>query len=391
MKRIVICYDGTGNRASGVEWRKKIESNVVRIYAAVPGRRLDQVADLRLESAPPSSAGPETLKWYSEGVGAHTGDRIAGGGFGLTVGDKVKEGLKILEKHYALGDEIYIFGFSRGAYTANLLAHALAETKFGDETGIRVKVLGVWEIVPAVGLPFKALDGLNRKLFTDVEKVKKLPANVEHAFHALAIDEWRLNYEPVVWADRSAAAKVEQRWFVGCHSDVGGGYPDEVKNDEGKDYYDASYEPPEAGDPPRANALSRISLRWMQEHAALDGRGLAFATVPGPVGDDELAKADPRDPYRTMAKGSYKDYMEKTVAIKQFIDSEYKKDLQRGDGPERGRYYRPILTRGSAAGEDLHPSVRDRVRATGGRPYRPENRVAGPGGDRKLWEYLTRG
>ena len=129
----------------------------------------------------------------------------------------------------------------------------------------------------------------------------------------------------------------------------------------------------------------------MQECAALDGRGLAFATAPEPVRDEELAAAYPRDPYAKMAKGMYRRFMDSTAEIKRVMEDYDRKDLQGGDGPEAGRYYRPLLTVGSAAGETIDDSAKRRVRAAGGKPYRPDNRVAGPGGDRKLWEYVTRG
>jgi Uncharacterized alpha/beta hydrolase domain (DUF2235) len=108
------------------------------------------------------------------------------------------------------------------------------------EAGVKIKMIGVWDTVGALGIPVRGLRGLTRDkyLFHDTE----LSGAVEHAYHALAIDERRAPFEPTLWYYKPKENQhVEQVWFCGVHSDVGGGYA-------------------EAG-------LSDIALNWMIEKA----------------------------------------------------------------------------------------------------------------------------
>src|SRR6185295_13628090 len=108
MKRIVICFDGTWNRpadealAAGVQ----VETNVCRFYETVK----DQAAD-----------GTKQVKWYDQGVGSKWYDRFVGGAIGAGLEINIVQGYEFLAQEYQDGDEVYVLGFSRGAYTARSL------------------------------------------------------------------------------------------------------------------------------------------------------------------------------------------------------------------------------------------------------------------------------
>jgi hypothetical protein len=118
---------------------------------------------------------------------------------------------------------------------------------------IEIRMIGVWDTVGSLGIPLRGLRALTKRKhqFHDTE----LSGIVEHGYHALAIDEYRVPFEPTLWAAKPKEKQtIEQVWFAGAHSDVGGGYP--------------------------AAGLSDIALEWMIEKAR--GVGLAFdAAVDG--------------------------------------------------------------------------------------------------------------
>jgi uncharacterized protein (DUF2235 family) len=228
-KRIILCADGTWQTAAN-------RSNVYRFYRAL-------------------TLGADQMPFYDEGVGAN-GDPLTtllGGAFGLGLWDKVKRGYSKLAQVYEKGDDVYLFGFSRGAYTARSLAGmivavGLPTQNFTDDlvdtafTAYRekddrkkwlaklkdcnlyvpdIKMLGVWDTVGALGIP--AVVGLCDPVvygFLDTS----LSPRVKYACHALAIDEKRAQFQPTLWTNQPVADQVvEQTWFSGCHADVGGG------------------------------------------------------------------------------------------------------------------------------------------------------------------------
>jgi len=241
MKRLVVCLDGTWNTPDD-EGRA---TNVVKIMRAVAHRGSD---------------GVDQITFYDKGVG--TGgplDRIRGGALGRGLDDNVRDGYRFLGNNYSPGDEIYLFGFSRGAFTARSLAGLIGacglldKSRLGSlmrawelyrtppekreeagrrairdlaDTTVRIKCIGVWDTVGALGVPIKTLNRFSQAKykFHDTE----LGDIVERAFHALAVDEKRGPFAPTLWQTRKTPAPdgqiVEQVWFPGVHSDVGGGY-----------------------------------------------------------------------------------------------------------------------------------------------------------------------
>ena len=212
--------------------------------------------------------------------------------------------------NYDEDDEIYLFGFSRGAYAARSLAGLIRKisilrkehvpdpdpdenamisdryelyrlrdaspdlpmsVEFREKfcwTAVKIKFLGVWDTVGSLGIPLKLFNSLNDERFGFHDT--KLSGIIENAYHAVAIDEHRIDYQATLWdPSNEPAQKIEQVWFVGAHSDVGGG--------SGK------------------TSLSGITLRWMREKATLDGQGLQFTEI-GESGQDYLS-AVPSDPW----------------------------------------------------------------------------------------------
>src|SRR5258705_297742 len=108
MKRIVIGFDGTWNKPADENLREdqQVETNVRRFYESVAER---------------DANGAQQIKWYDEGVGSKWYDRFLGGTLGAGLELNIMQGYEFLAKEYTDGDEVYILGFSRGAYTARSL------------------------------------------------------------------------------------------------------------------------------------------------------------------------------------------------------------------------------------------------------------------------------
>jgi uncharacterized protein (DUF2235 family) len=250
MKRLVVCCDGTWNSPDEVDGDVPVPTNVCRIAQAV---------------APRDGHGREQHVFYDKGVG--TGgplDRITGGAFGAGLAKNVRDAYRFLVETFEPGDEIFLFGFSRGAFTARSTAgfvrncgilrrdhvehlddawalyHSgdpsthprsteaeLFRRSFSVETGIRF--IGVFDTVGSLGVPIADVPGaalINRHVqFHDTE----LSGRVDGAFHALAMHERRGTFSPTLWTvprdqPRTSSQDLEQVWFSGVHSDVGGGY-----------------------------------------------------------------------------------------------------------------------------------------------------------------------
>ena len=98
----------------------------------------------------------------------------------------------------------------------------------------KIKVVGVWDTVGSLGIPAFAIPGVSRPTFGYLHTGLRI--QIEHGYHALAIDEHRKAFEPTLWTVRTpkdanearaaprSISNVEQRWFVGAHANVGGGY-----------------------------------------------------------------------------------------------------------------------------------------------------------------------
>lgn len=240
-KRIVICFDGTWNSADS----GGADTNVARISRAI--------------HANAGTGGVPQLVLYLRGVGT-TGldaDKIFDGATGLGIDDNIRSGYMFLAQNYVPGDEIYLFGFSRGAFTARSLVGLVAaagllkrqslgalgaawkyyrtdkphspqdflrQTPGADShVDAAITFLGVWDTVGSLGVPGHVFDLINHKFYGFYDT--GLCPIVRKACHALAIDEHRDTFVPTLWTGKLPAnSSVEQVWFAGAHSDVGGGY-----------------------------------------------------------------------------------------------------------------------------------------------------------------------
>jgi len=253
-KNIVVCCDGTGNEYGDAN------SNVVHLFEALLLEDRRQVA------------------YYHPGVGTEGSPTsrnkleaffsiVAGLGFGAGLLDYVGDAYRFLMDVYEEGDRIYLFGFSRGAYTARALAgmvHMFGLLHRGNESLVpyilkifarrtraagamapsfevahgfkntfsrspKLHVVGVWDTVSSVGMIWDPL---------------KLPytgqnPSMVHGIHAVSIDERRCFFRNNLWGPAAKDQTIHQVWFAGVHSDVGGSYPS------------------------AESGLSQIALQWM--------------------------------------------------------------------------------------------------------------------------------
>lgn len=319
-RRIVILCDGTGNRPPDAQ--DPAATNVWKIGQALaedeaqtiwydPGVATGTSRPARAAASLELWAGRLWLSPLATALGLAGRLRTAWEGLtGTGIGANILEGYSEIARQYRPGDRIYIFGFSRGAYTARAIAGAirccgllkpsnlryapalmalyrarLGHTRQGRSTGVPVQpgfvhqpvpieMLGVFDTVASLGAPlwgwwFNPRGIRNRALNTS-----PMP-NCRHVYHALAMDERRATFFPTLfWSPggtRSGwTATLEQVWFRGAHADIGGGYPE--------------------------TGLSDITLGWMLERAQRHGLMLrpdAFATLkPDPMArlHDETAR-----------------------------------------------------------------------------------------------------
>ena len=161
---------------------------------------------------------PENMNvFYLEGVGTRFGfiGKLLGGVTGAGGRFRISEAMERLDRYFAEGDRVIdIIGFSRGAALALHFANQVQEEK----PGAQVRFLGLWDTVASFGIP-----GNNINIGWDLT----LPDNVTHCFHAMALDERRGNFSLTRVVSHKGGKPVKDRlqevWFRGVHSDVGGG------------------------------------------------------------------------------------------------------------------------------------------------------------------------
>ncbi|MDT0604510.1 MULTISPECIES: DUF2235 domain-containing protein [Thalassotalea] len=266
MKRIIICADGTWNRPE--QLGKDQYPTSVLTFA----RHL----------LPEDDTGTKQVVFYDWGIGSYH-DQLSGGAFGAGLEKNVLDGYRFLVHNYDIGDEIYLFGFSRGAYTIRSLCGLInncsvlksAEGRLVEKAfdiyktkkhtpksqfakdwraehsianQVKIHFVGVWDTVGALGLPFSIFGLIKDKhLFYD----RKLGSNLKTVRHALSLDETRDDFEATIWQPRDDV-DLAQVWFAGVHADIGG-----------------SYKPDNDG-----KVLSDIPMQWLLTEA--ENSGLAF-------------------------------------------------------------------------------------------------------------------
>jgi uncharacterized protein (DUF2235 family) len=270
MKRLVVCCDGTWNRPDHVDQGVAAPTNVAKLALAL---------------AEEDDAGNRQILHYEAGVGTRPWEHLLGGGFGVGLSRNVMQCYRFVVDNYDPGDELYFFGFSRGAFTARSLAGLVRNAgilkpghrdrvpeayrlyrspkKDTEPTGIaaelfrrahsyaevHIQCVGVWDTVGALGIP---IDGFRPPLLSRLWTFHDttLSRYVRNAFHAVAIDERRGPFKPTLWVQQDDAEEqtLVQMWFAGVHCDIGGGY--------------------------REPELSELALEWMAGNAR--ACGLAF-------------------------------------------------------------------------------------------------------------------
>ncbi len=270
MKRIVICSDGTWNKPEE-KINEDFPTNVLKFSRAVK---------------PVDSRGTAQVVFYDWGIGSYH-DGLSGGAFGAGLDKNIKDAYRFIVHNYEVGDELYFFGFSRGAYTVRSLAgfmnncsilhkkHANRineayelyknpkekpsgeysinyRAQYSVSDKVPVHFVGVWDTVGALGLPTSIFAFIKEKhLFHD----QKIGSIIKTARHALSIDELRKDFEPTIWQqDSEKKVDLQQVWFAGVHSDVGGSYAPDTNG----------------------FTLSDIPMLWMKNQA--EGKGLEFQT-----------------------------------------------------------------------------------------------------------------
>jgi uncharacterized protein (DUF2235 family) len=322
-KNIVLLSDGTGNSSS-----KLFKTNVWRLFQALDLTRPDR-----------------QVAYYDNGVGTSSFKLFAilGGVFGFGLARNVVDIYSFCCRNYNSGDKIYGFGFSRGAFTIRVVAGLIATVGLikysGDErdlaaqaraayrqyrrrfhTGTRIErplrwlrdlfvtllnpnkvvpvekihFLGVWDTVDAYGGPIEEITrAIDYWIWPLSMPDRFMSIKINRACHALALEEERESFRPIVWDGRyardadaklhpmqppgwkpdidtakySAAIdqmRLSQVWFVGVHSDIGGGYPQD--------------------------GLSYFTLNWMMDRAIPYGLELL-----APIRDELALSANPYD------------------------------------------------------------------------------------------------
>jgi uncharacterized protein (DUF2235 family) len=255
-RKLVIVFDGTGNDQGS-------RTNATRMYELIANQKRDDISI-----------------FYTEGVG--TDGRVVGMLTGWGIGKDVREAYAFLAQRWRPNDEIYVIGFSRGAYAGRILTGliysagiprlegvkgggerfihalfdayktprssgekvrphqarrtrridaALARWNVVTQRNVPIKAVAYWDTVEALGLPDRRGDAFEKNS-RYVDQV----CTVERAFHAVALDDNRvLSYTPILMTgprqtelcpERAAEIDqiVDEVWFNGAHSDVGGGY-----------------------------------------------------------------------------------------------------------------------------------------------------------------------
>lgn len=276
-KKIIILFDGTWNMDDSFH-------EVLPLNSTNTNVRLFKDALLALDD----QGNPQCI-FYESGVGTDWYNRLSGGIFGIGLSAKIRDAYAFLATQYEDGDQVYLLGFSRGAYSARSLAGWIRNTgllypiylndylassyelyRTRDEgpdspvaltyrhsraREIPIHFLGVWETVGTLGVPFHSFGDFNSHFFDFHDT--RLARNVKHAYQAVAIDEHRDRYPCTLWNPTDNSNQViEQVWFAGCHSNIGGGY--------------------------RNHHLSDISLQWMMAKAMQHGLAFDPQLVPNP-------------------------------------------------------------------------------------------------------------
>ncbi|KAK6957090.1 hypothetical protein Daesc_002375 [Daldinia eschscholtzii] len=290
-KRLFVCCDGTWNDAVSTDSPLTNVARLSRCIKAVSSENNNRVLQ---------------IVYYQTGIGRGT-SRIGRGVDGATgrgISTNIRDAYNFICHNFNKDkDEIYLTGFSRGAFTVCCLARLIKDigilTKFGlshlpelfrkwkavmrkvncnedspelkslhskvEQLGpdlvasrnVQIKALGIWDAVSALGIPIPLqIPQPKSKSFRSIHAL--IPDNVDHCYHALSLDEKRKHFKPVIWKSGKNSCppryRMKQCWFMGQHGDVGGGSFDGIW-------------------------LSNLSLIWMMAHLTKAGADFDTQTL----------------------------------------------------------------------------------------------------------------
>lgn len=312
MTNLVICCDGTWNNPQQEDNGIPSPTNVVKLYNALAAK---------------DKNGIEQRKYYHPGLGGENSglkDAVLDGALGVSIKRHICSAYFWLASNYKPGDQVFIFGFSRGAFTARSLGglvglglldfNQIAEKEWWEKTHqhyetyktagkilaahlfldnkqpLPIRFMGVWDTVGALGIPndmefFNLLDNPAKWRFHDT----KLGKHIMVARHAMALDEKRSSFTVTRWTGELEGRDVQEKWFPGVHSDVGGGYAD--------------------------TGLSDIALEWMIKESK--DNGLVFR-------ENALSqlKPNPLGVLHNSFKGIFTKFRSRPRKIEQVIESD---------------------------------------------------------------------
>lgn len=296
-KKIIICFDGTCNHPKDARQEREwlgfgdIEdngiTNILKLHVMLGGYLTNEQYD-----------GSQHSLYYS-GVGTY-GNRfqqIFNAAFApknLDIGDIINRAGGDLKQTYRPGDEIFVFGFSRGAAIArrfcSVLRKYLPEVKEGEKA---VRFLGVFDTVASIGMP--NLDDDDKPTSDVVFENNQMSAHVKEALHLVSIDENRTAFLPTLIARDKRATEI---WFPGAHADVGGGFWHDGLSDMSLGYM-----------------LNQFIKRKLGLMILMPG-DINYSKLKGPQGHyqideedvylepDHLGKAHPKDRWQPIAKAT---------------------------------------------------------------------------------------
>ncbi|KAL3425512.1 hypothetical protein PVAG01_02303 [Phlyctema vagabunda] len=288
-KRLIVLCDGTWQNAESSPDKRTPPTNIIRMARAIkPATWITEEVDILDQHGHKTFGNPkekvtrqiDQIVFYQSGVGTGVRDRLTGGSLGLGLSEKVRGAYAFLANNYVRGDRIFIFGFSRGAYTARAVAGLISKMGLLDKRGMDnfpeiykrywqmprdlsaeqeellwaeaqkdygilppddglIEAMGVFDTV-GFHRPFTGkIAWLDKFLGEEYElRNTELPPTVRHAFQALSLDETRFAFKPTLWHLPKKSVNgvkrntvLKQCWFSGGHSDVGGGEIDPSLSD----------------------------------------------------------------------------------------------------------------------------------------------------------------
>jgi len=373
-RNLVICCDGTGNEINDRH------SNVLKLYRVLA--RTD-----------------EQRVFYDPGVGTlaalndwarfrQNTEKVAGLALGYGLDQNVLDAYRFLVENYEDGDRIFMYGFSRGAYTIRVLAgfinvigllspeqihlcrHALVAYKqisdrdSFDRTRVYERVLrptrppirflGLWDTVSSIIVPRR-----DRLYLPSLHKLAYTARNpsVQTVRHALAIDERRRMFRPYLWnegdeywggpfrSNNPVAQDVQQVWFAGVHSDIGGGYPE------------------------KQSGLSKISLKWMIDESPKELK-VVTSSMNQIVGGQKR-KGSSHEYAKPESDAQIHDSMNLGWMPLEWLPKRARPDRWKGRKSILGFYLPRSEPRTLPENANVHPSVEERISEVAG--YEPAN------------------